>query len=151
VSFSIHHIWGIIINYTASLPKGLYRLHPLAPDIERDMLVALHVPAPFKDMVYGRGWLFKGSLVLKPVAAVAGDRILITDEGLSINKRYVGPVYSYDTQGLPLPVLRMSYTLKEGQIFLASTYPRSFDSRYFGPVNTKDIIAQVIPLFTFSP
>ena len=151
VSFSVHHIFGIIINYTASLPKGLYRLHPLPPDIERNMLIALAVPEHVQSMVYGRGWLLKGSLLLKPVAAVAGDRFRITDEGLSINKRYVGPVYSYDTQGLPLPVLRTSYILKEGQVFLASPYPRSFDSRYFGPVDKKDIIAEVTPLFTFSP
>ena len=115
------------------------------------MLIALAVPEHVQSMVYGRGWLFKGSLLLKPVAAVAGDRIRITDEGLSINKTYVGPVYPYDTEGLPLPVLRTSYTLKEDEVFLASPYPRSFDSRYFGPVNKKDIIAEVIPLFTFSP
>ncbi len=151
LSLTFHHIGGIVINYTASLPKGLYHLRPIDTDITRDMLVALTVPEHVQSMVYGRGWLVKGSLLLKPVAAVAGDRISITDEGLLINTRYFGPVYPCDTQGLPLPVLRTSYTLKENQIFLACPYPRSFDSRYFGPVDKKDIIAEVIPIFTFSP
>ena len=104
------------------------------------------MPEHVKSIVYGRGWLFKGSILLKPVAGTAGDSIRIADEGLCINKRYFGPIYTYDSQGLPLPKIRISYILKDNQIFLASPYPRSFDSRYFGAVTTESIIAEAVPL-----
>ncbi len=50
---------------------------------------------------------------------------------------------------MPLPRLRFSSTLTSDQVFVASPYERSFDSRYFGPIYMKDIIAQAVPVLTF--
>jgi conjugal transfer pilin signal peptidase TrbI len=113
------------------------------------MIVAFPVPEPVRDIVYGRRWLIKGALLIKPVAALPGESVSITDEGLYINGQLFGPVFVSDRQGMPLPRLRFSSTLNSDQVFVASPYERSFDSRYFGPIHMKDIIAQSLPVLTF--
>jgi len=41
LSLTLYRGFGFVINYTDSLPKGLYRLYPVT-EIERNTLVALH-------------------------------------------------------------------------------------------------------------
>jgi conjugal transfer pilin signal peptidase TrbI len=113
------------------------------------MIVAFPVPEPVRDIVYGRQWLLKGALLMKPIAALPTESVSITDEGLYINDKLFGPVFFSDRQGMPLPRLRFSSTLTSDQVFVASPYERSFDSRYFGPLHMKDIVAQAIPVLTF--
>lgn len=86
---------------------------------------------------------------MKPVAALPGENVSVTDEGLYINERLFGPVFVSDRQGMPLPRLRFSSLLTHDQIFVASPYKRSFDSRYFGPIHVKNIIARAVPVLTF--
>ena len=140
--------FGFVINYTDSLPEGVYRLYPVT-EINLNTLIAIDVPEPYKDMVYGRGWLIRGGILIKPVAAMSGDRIDINDSKLYINGRYFGPVFKQDLQGLPLPGVSGSYELKKDGLFLASPYARSFDSRYFGPVTKDSILAEAKPVWTF--
>ena len=144
----LSRVCGFIINYTDSLPRGIYQLRPFNR-AEHDMIVVFPVPEPVRDIVYGRGWLMKGALLMKPVAALSGESVSITDKGLYINKRLFGPVFVSDRQGMPLPRLRFSSLLTHDQIFVASPYKRSFDSRYFGPIHVNDILAQAIPVLTF--
>jgi len=148
-SLFLHRVCGFVINYTDSLPRGIYQLRPIKKEIERNMIVALAVPEHVQSLVYGRKWLFKGTMLMKPVAAIPGDKILISENGLYINERYFGPVFSFDSDGLPLPEIRISYTLRDRQVFLASRYKKSFESRYFGHVYIKNIIAEALPILTF--
>ncbi len=91
--------------------------------------------------------------LIKQVVAVAGDRVCIDAAGVRVNGELLAnsaplPV---DRDGLPLPQLALQdYTLREGELLTMSTYnPRSFDSRYFGPVQRGSVVAVVEPLLTW--
>jgi len=144
----LSRVCGLIINYTDSLPRGIYQLRPLSR-ADHDMIVVFPVPESVRDIVYGRGWLMKGALLMKPIAALPGESVSVTDEGLYIDKRLFGPVFVSDRQGMPLPQIRFSSLIRENQVFVASPSKRSFDSRYFGPVHVKNIVAQAVPVLTF--
>jgi conjugative transfer signal peptidase TraF len=76
--------------------------------------------------------------MLRPVVAVAGDMVTVTAEGITVNGHPVpgSAPLDRDSSGRQLqPVPLGSYRLAPGQIWLSSGHdPRSFDSRYFGPV-----------------
>jgi hypothetical protein len=54
-----------------------------------------------------------------------------------------------DTEGKPLPFCETAYTLGTAQVLLMSDYsPRSFDGRYFGPIEKTGIKGVLRPVLT---
>jgi len=139
-----HLIW----NRTASLPLGLYLRSSKERACEGE-LVALRVPPSVRPLVHDRRYLPDGSLLIKPVAAVAGDVVCTRRGVLTINGAPFGPVLSRDSLGRALPVYEGCGALPQGQVFLASHHPGSFDSRSFGPVDIHALKGSVTPLWTY--
>lgn len=135
-------------NDSPSEPKGFYLIQKNQP-LTIGSYVILAVPEPVQELVYGRGWLRPGALLLKQVGALPGDRVTITDEGIYLNDRYFGPVYATDQRGLPVPQQRGSFIVPEGYFLPLTSYQRSFDGRYFGLVPIPHIQYQVTPLLTY--
>ena len=54
-----------------------------------------------------------------------------------------------DKYGRPMPVWKGCKTLKSGQLFLLSRRGDSFDSRYFGAVETTLVFGTAKPLILF--
>jgi len=123
--------FGIVLNVTDSMPGLVYRLgHG-----EKSSIAAFCSPIPHPSIA--RGPCADGSMPLvKRVVGVAGDRVTATDVGIEINGQPVpnSRPLDLDTKGGALPHLRGSFTLKQGEIWVAGEHPNSFDSRYFGPV-----------------
>ena len=140
----------LVFQVTGSLPKGLYLISEAAA-IEKGDLVLLDVPQRVRAMARRRGWIPAGLhyWLMKPVAAAAGDRVKVSAFGVFINGEYFGSVQQFDAQGLPLPAATGVFDLGAGEFFLASPDPRSFDSRYFGPVRRGQIRAVARPLAVF--
>jgi conjugative transfer signal peptidase TraF len=138
----------LVWNRTPSLPLGIYAKVPVGSP-SRGELVALRVPASVRQLVHERRYLADGSLLIKPVAAVAGDWVCRGGYELFVNGRRFGTVLSADTEGRPLPSFGGCQVLGDGQVFLASPHPRSFDSRTFGPVDVGALQGTVIPLWTY--
>ena len=137
---------GIVINATPSLPEGFYLKKSRA--VEKGNFVLFQLPAgELSARPYAREKL------IKQVVAVAGDTIRIEREGVRVNGRLLlnSAQLPSDRDGLPLPGLILKdYTLESGELLTMSTYnPRSFDSRYFGPVQRGNVIAVVEPLLTW--
>jgi conjugative transfer signal peptidase TraF len=130
---------GYRLNVTPSLPVGLYRIAPVQATLRRGDLVTFDLPAPL------RRHRFLGSLT-KPVAGLAGDRICVQAGTLLINGLDYGPVLP----DAPAHALQDDecLTVREGDIFTASTSPRSYDSRYFGPIPRLDI-QRAMPVLTW--
>lgn len=138
----------LLWNATASLPLGLYwRLRE--PTTRRGDLVSFPVPEGVRALVSERGYLPAGSLLVKPIAASAGDRVCSRDGTLIINDEVFGNVLTTDREGRALPMDKTCGVLPPGQIYVASRTPGSFDSRTFGPVEVSDLQARVVPLWTF--
>ena len=142
----------MIFNYTHSEPYGFYVLkHHAANEYQRGMTVLFPVPKPFETLVFGRGWINRGTPLMKQIWGLAGDTVCITDAKATVNGRYIGPVSMNDSLGRPLPVLRGCFTIPEGYFFPAGNYiPNSFDGRYIGPVPLSDILDEARPKWTFS-
>lgn len=165
VSLCMLMLWGTFsclrlrINYTDSLPRGLYQ--EIDGPIERGSYVAECLPIALATFAVQRGWLDHGYCpsgtppILKQVVAIVGDIVEVSDKYVAVNEVLLlrTVTLKLDSQGRWLPAIpRGVYTLKEGEIFLLATnIPNSWDSRYTGPAHTTDIIATARPWLTEAP
>jgi conjugative transfer signal peptidase TraF len=132
------------------MPRGLWRVavDRAAP---RDGDVVTVCPPDIQpiQLAARRGYIPPGLCpdgyepLVKPVAATAGDLVVVTITGVAINghtMRNTAPL-TRDSAGRPLPALPTGpYRVPPGQVWLLSGHdPRSFDSRYFGPVPAANI------------
>jgi len=130
------------VNIEPSVPVGVYRLHAVRTPLTRGMLVLLPVPLSVQH------WKSRWTPLLKPVAAVAGDQVCVTEEELTIGDEPYGRIY-HEARGYPLPHMAGCLTIGEGHIFVASQTYRSLDSRYFGPVPVPEVRALATPLWVW--
>jgi conjugative transfer signal peptidase TraF len=148
---------GYIINETGSLPVGLWRMTPVRGAITRGMVVSVCPPqTPPRSLAYDRGYLSKGRCasglepLLKPVAAIAGDEVEITPAGVMVNGVLLksSATLAADGQGRPMPKIPFGrFTVGLGEVWLIVTHsPRSFDSRYFGPLPVTSIEGSAQPI-----
>ena len=84
---------------------------------------------------------------------MAGDKISIGTAGVWVNGRLLANSAQLpsDRDGRALPQLHLDeYVLSPGELLTMSTYnPRSFDGRYFGPIQRENILSVVEPLLTW--
>lgn len=145
-------IWAFrvnfVVNVTASVPRGIYRLVP--GEIQRGDLVKACLPDLWEVReALGRHYLMKGvcpsgtSPVLKHVAALAGDAVVISETGIAVNGKLIlgSKPKERDSNGEPLPVMSYAGILKSGEYVLVSENdPRGFDSRYLGVMRLPDAV-----------
>ncbi len=156
------HAVGLRINESPSLPVGVWRVSPLRDEVRRDDVVSFCPPdtVVFRE-AWLRGYLGSGLCVggyeplLKPVAAVEGDRLTRKEEGVRINGRLIANSKNIasDGSGRPLPGAGANDVIvAKGEVWVISSYnPLSFDSRYFGPVPISKIEGLASPLFVMGP
>jgi conjugative transfer signal peptidase TraF len=153
-------IFGLRINSTASMPRGVYRLAPGAP--ERGDLVSVCLEDGFfATMALKRNYLRAGACLngleplLKRVAGMPGDLLEIGQDGIAINGKLwpQSRAVSRDSLGRPLPEARGfgSRTIPAGlALVLSDGHPGGFDSRYFGLVPMASL-RKVKPVFRIAP
>jgi conjugative transfer signal peptidase TraF len=153
-------IFGLRVNATASMPRGVYRLAPGVP--ERGDLVSVCLEeGDFASLALDRGYLRSGSCpnglepLLKRVAGMPGDRLELSQDGIAINGR-VWPqsrTISWDGHDRPMPDAKSlkSRTIPDGLVLvLSDRHPGGFDSRYFGLVSIATL-QKVEPVFLMDP
>lgn len=157
--FALHQA-GFRVNTTPSMPLGLWRIQALQAALHSGDVVLACPPdqAVFREAA-ARGYLPPGSCpsglepLLKPVAAVEGDVVAVTADGLAVNGAPLPGTASLaaDTAGRPLrPLSPGRYTVSEGHVWLVSAHsPRSWDSRYFGAVPAANIQGVVRPAWVW--
>jgi len=151
-------IAGVRVNWTPSLPVGLWLLHDIDAVPGRGTVVEACLPPDAAAFARARRYLGPGNCpgdampVLKPVAAVPGDMVEIAADAVRINGAVVVPPgQDRDSLDRPMPVLAPGpYRVRPGEVWLLSTYePRSFDSRYFGAVPAALLRATATPLLVW--
>jgi conjugative transfer signal peptidase TraF len=147
-------VGGVRVNVSRSLPLGVY----VRTKDSSAQLVEFCPAEPFAAESSSRGYRTHGTAcpdgalpVLKPVVAVAGDRVVLTADGLRVNGRLLqqtAPLYR-DAAGRGLrPWPFGSYLVEQGTVWVASTSNRgSYDSRYMGPIRVNQIRARLRPLW----
>jgi conjugative transfer signal peptidase TraF len=148
---------GLRLNVMGSLPVGLYVVTRAAPGRDAPVLVCL--PVSVAEFAKARGHVPRGGAcpgglvpVGKRVWAIPGDSVTITPTGLLVNGTPVpnSRPLGWDQKGRPLPRLAVGrYVVHPGALWVVSSYSRfSFDSRYFGALETTRVRARVRPLWT---
>ena len=145
----------LIYNPSDSVAVGWYRVEPLehrAGSLPRPLavgsIVLAQLPADVAALAAQRGYLPARIPLLKRVGAVAPQEVCIVGRSVRIDGVPAATVLPADRMGRPLPSWQQCRQLYAGELFLLSvTNPASFDSRYFGPVRTPDVIGTAHPLW----
>lgn len=144
------------VNFTPSMPVGIYRLEPLpAAGVVRGMVVAVCAPDDAADLGRRRGYVSTGpcphdsELLLKVVAGVPGDDVVVSGHGVVVNGCLLPdsrPI-AKDRAGHRTSLWsRGDYHHGRGEVWLYAENPRSWDSRYWGPVPLTLVQARASPL-----
>jgi conjugative transfer signal peptidase TraF len=153
-TFQLFGLIGIRINCSPSLPIGLY----LTRNDPKLSLIEFCPAEPLAGFAIARGYRDRGACrdggtpLMKPIVARAGDVVMVSEQGIAVNGTSLSntaPLRT-DTHGRPLrPWPFGRYEVTPDTVWVASSHdPRSFDSRYFGPVSTGAIRDYVRPLLT---
>ncbi|TAM12906.1 MAG: S26 family signal peptidase [Nevskiaceae bacterium] len=141
----------LIYNPSDSVAVGWYWVDPQVPRVSalhRGSLVVVPVPPAAAALGAWRGYLPLGIPLLKPVAAVAPQRVCVTNDRVRIDGVPVATALRTDSRGRPLHAWRQCRRLHPGELFLLSTSnPASFDSRYFGPVRASAVLGIAHPVW----
>ncbi len=149
---------GARVNVTSSFPPGVYWVVDKVP--ERGDLVLFCPPRrDVFDLAHDRGYLPSGTCpggymrMLKRLAAIAGDEILIVPEGINVNGQLQARSQSLklDPSGRRMPHPEANqFQLAAGEALLLSDYNRySFDGRYFGTVPMSQVDEVIRPVLVW--
>lgn len=147
---------GVRVNLTDSAPYGVWIVHPVTIDLlldGRGRLVSACPPdVPVVKMMGDRGLIPPGDCpktqtipMLKAIGAVPGDTVIIRAGKPAIINGEEIPNTIAKHQAYAWP--DGEYVVKPNQVWVFSTYTiNSFDSRYFGPVKTSNILGEAFPV-----
>ncbi len=115
--------------------------------MKRDEILVFEPPPDILDFLNQRHWMIPHDWLMKRAIGLPHDFICIKNQTVFINQEPIGPIESVDQNNQPLPHLSFCRKLNHNEYFLMSTYiTRSFDSRYFGPVDFSLIKGRAIKL-----
>src|SRR5438270_2330544 len=136
---------GIRLNYSPSLPVGLY---VVTSDRSSD-LIEFCPTGPYASLAANRGYRNEGNCpdggapLMKPIAAQPGDTVEISSRGFVVNGNALpnSAPLNVDTDGRSLQHWPFGkYRVETGTVWVISSYNRrSFYSRYFGSVTVNRI------------
>jgi len=145
------YIFNMRVNFTDSAPVGLWQVRPVETLVRGELVEVCPPVSPIVAIMVNKGYLDLGDCpggvvaLLKPIAAIPGDTVIIHHGNLAKVNGYVLPLTLAmpSIPGWPDGI----YKVDEGYIWLLSTYSMgSFDSRYFGPVPLANIRGRATPL-----
>jgi conjugative transfer signal peptidase TraF len=159
IPISLGRLLHLRITLTdSSAPAGLYRLVTAAP-AERGALVAACLPQPIARHGLMRGYLRNGDCpagaepVAKVVGALPGDVVTVESDRVAVNgvRFQDSRMAARDSAGRPLAHVRWGVRrVDAGEVWLFGfNDPRSWDSRYFGPVPLAAIRGALQPVVTW--
>jgi conjugative transfer signal peptidase TraF len=131
----------LVWNTSASAPVGLYAVSPGTPVAPGDMVIA-RVPNRFRMLAAARRYLPMNVPLVKRVAARAGDEVCALGQEIFVNGRRTAERRLADGQGRPMAMWSGCVRLHGAQLFLLMDSPASFDGRYFGVTEGRDIVGK---------
>lgn len=132
----------IIWNASPSVPIGFYVVRPAKPQRGHLAIVRLG-PGDRAHAALAR-YLPKSAFLLKPVAAIEGDRVCRLGTLVLIGGRIAARARAVDTAGRPVPKWSGCRTLAAGEFFLLAPSRASFDGRYLGVTRAEQIVGTAV-------
>ena len=137
----------LIWNASASVPIGLYAVHP-AGTLRTGELLVVTPPELLATFLDERRYLPKGIPLLKHIAALPGQTVCRMGDTISIDGTAVGAALDRDHLGRSLPVWQGCRVIAAGEIFLMNRQSvASLDGRYFGPLPIMTIVGRADPIW----
>lgn len=154
VSFSTWLVHNhLIINMTSSIPRGLY-FQKQKINIGKGDIVAVCLPEELRLFALNRHYISRGiycqgtTPLIKEIIAIPNDTVEVTDHAIEINNKLY-PIKKFNTDGRGRAL--SSYpngTYHANGFWLLGTYhERSWDSRYFGEIQSSCILCVLRPIF----
>jgi conjugative transfer signal peptidase TraF len=149
---------GIRINISGSMPRGLYHVRALSRTVRRGDIVAVCLPLDEASLGRARGYVGPGICpggvdpLLKIVVAAGDDTVVASEIGVTVNGQLLPESgrLQVDVAGRYLLYRStQTYRMPLGTIWLYAPSERSWDSRYWGPVQVGSVIGFADPLITF--
>ncbi len=145
----------LYFNWSDSIPIGFYRSKPVTR-ITRGMLVITCYPDAVATLARARHYFRPGECdglapLIKLIAAVPGDRVNVGPTSVAVNGIPLPNSKPLARDSLLRPMTRYpigSYIIAPGTVWLEAPNPRSWDSRYYGPISTSYFRAEAFPVFT---
>lgn len=158
VGLAAGSLGNLRLNVTGSLPLGVYQV--VEGQVRRgDLVLACPEASEIQLEARARGYVRYGVFcpgwfgwIIKYAAALPGDVVTATAEGIAVNGQPLPNTsrVDADSKGRPLPPLPASGQVPDGWVWLLSTHAgRSFDSRYWGPVPLSTLRGRVRPVWLF--
>ncbi|MDP3748833.1 MAG: S26 family signal peptidase [Phenylobacterium sp.] len=137
----------LVWNTTASAPIGLYQVGRADP-LHRGDLVVARPSGPLAAFLAERGYLPLGVPLIKPVAALPGQRVCRVGSAVMIDGAVAAQARRRDRWGRALPVWQGCRTIARGEVFLMNPARQdSLDGRYFGAVAATSVVGRARPLW----
>lgn len=137
------------VNYTASMPRGLYYTSACSP--QKNDIIQFRPPERIWNFAMDRHYVdpaMEG--LLKKLVAIEGDRVCWANNMISVNGVVLGKVADMDSQSRPLGHAPGCVTLPPDHYLpMAPGFEKSFDGRYFGFIQSSHIQFCARPLLTF--
>lgn len=139
--FTKHYLIGVDDHKLRCLPYTMYLIQKGTPHtVQRgDYLSFVNEKM---DRFYPHGYPF-----VKLVRGIPGDKVEIKNDVLFINGNKIERLFLHDKLKVPAGTFDTVYTLQPRQYFVMGTFPRAYDSRYWGPISEEKIIGKARPLF----
>lgn len=142
------YLGGYRINYTGSLPVGIWKLQ-LCRNPERGMYVVVSMKW---DVLGIRRQYHRPELkLLKVVGGLPGDVVTCIEKQVYVNNAVLDNVVlqEKDSFGRLMPKFQYPYVVPKDCYFLCAPVLKSWDSRYFGAVSRREILYRAEPVLTF--
>ncbi|WP_235727748.1 S26 family signal peptidase [Maridesulfovibrio frigidus] len=133
------------------MPHGIYQIIPGKPTKGDLVTFSLREDNPYFKISLDRKYLghYDTRPLLKNSAGTTGDKVEVTLEGININGFLLSSsvLKNHDNHGRNLPSLLTSNLIPQGKALVLSTHTESsFDSRYFGLIDAKEMQKGILVL-----
>ncbi len=123
----LHPLPRLIWNASASVPIGLYAVHPVGT-LQVTELVVVRPPIPLAWFLDERHYLPIGVPMLKRILAVPGQTVCRTDSAITVDGVVMGRALDRDSLGRHLPAWHGCRHVAEGEVFLMNWELQRFPS-----------------------
>ena len=147
---------SFIINISPSEPLGIYKIQNI-DQIQRGNIVAVCLPSKYQEIGLKRAYLLPGircdktAPLIKTVIAVPGDNVILKNNEIIVNNNiYLYITKYFDSHSRKLDVFpRGVYKNINTYWLIGTNNPNSWDSRYWGGIDRKNIVFTVVPYYFF--
>jgi conjugative transfer signal peptidase TraF len=139
----------VVYNPTASAPRGWYLIAP-ATEFKVNDFVLAQLPEGARRLASERRYLPSNVPLLKRIGARSPQFVCVRGRSLWIDGALAATALTHDGRGRDLAVWTGCRVLNPDELLLLShENAASFDSRYFGPIHSINVIGKASPVWTW--